>query len=57
MRRTTTVAADDAAAATSSADVDLAELDPPSADLDLVVGAALEQQALRLEPHEVAAER
>ena len=34
--------------------VDLAELDPASADLDLVIGATLEQQALGLEAHQVA---
>ena len=35
--------------------VDLAELDPPAAELDLVVGAALEDQAAGLEPDQVAA--
>ena len=35
--------------------VDLAELDPPATDLDLVVGPALEDQALAVEPHDVAA--
>ena len=34
--------------------LDLAELDPATADLHLIVGAALEQQADRIEPHEVA---
>ena len=35
--------------------VDLAELDAPAAELDLVVGAADEDQALGLEPDQVAA--
>ncbi len=35
--------------------VDLAELDAPAADLDLVVGPAVEHQALAVEPDDVAA--
>ena len=35
--------------------IDLAELDPPPADLDLIVGAALEVQAVGLQPHQIAA--
>ncbi len=35
--------------------VDLAELDPPAADLDLVVGPAGEQQPVRVVHHDVAA--
>ena len=35
--------------------VDLTELDTSTADLDLVVGAAAEEQALAIQPHQVAA--
>ncbi len=35
--------------------VHLAQFDPPTADLDLVVGAAAEDQAVGLEPHQVTA--
>ena len=35
--------------------VDLAQLDPPPPDLDLVVGPAVEHQALAVEAHDVAA--